>query len=83
MTGRLPFDGDTVAALLLSHVREQPAPPSTVNAAVIPEMDAIVMRALEKNPNARYANAEAFIAALGSAATTLPPHTSTVLTQAA
>ena len=83
LTGRRPFDGDTVAAVLLSHVRDQPAPPSAVNAAVTPEMDAIVMRALEKNPDARYANAEAFIAALERAATALPPHCSTVLTQAA
>ncbi|MGZ6639653.1 MAG: protein kinase domain-containing protein [Solirubrobacteraceae bacterium] len=83
LTGRRPFDGDTVAAVLLSHVREQPAPPSAVNAVVTPEMDAIVMRALEKNPGARYANAEAFIAALESAAAALPPHSSTVLTQAA
>jgi serine/threonine-protein kinase len=83
LTGRLPFDGDTVAAVLLSHVREQPDPPSAVNAAVTREMDAIIMRALEKDPSARYANAEAFIAALEGAATTPPSHSSTVLTQAA
>jgi serine/threonine-protein kinase len=64
LTGRPPFDGDTIAAVLLSHVRDQPPPPSAVNAAVTREMDAIVMPALEKNPKDRYADAEAFIAAL-------------------
>jgi serine/threonine-protein kinase len=83
LTGRRPFDGDTVAAVLLSHVREQPARPSAVNDAVTREMDAIVMRALEKNPSARYANAEAFIAALEGVATTFPPQTSAALTRAA
>ena len=72
LTGRLPFGGDTVAAVLLSHVRDQPDPPSAVNASVTREMDAIVMLALDKDPTARYANAEAFIATLEGVAT--PPN---------
>jgi serine/threonine-protein kinase len=83
LTGRLPFDGDTVAAVLLSHLREQPPPPSSLNAAVTRDMDGIVIRALEKNPNARYADADAFIAALERVTTGVPTHASTILTQAA
>jgi hypothetical protein len=41
------------------------------------------MRVLEKDPNARYADAHAFIAALERAAKSAPTHGSTILTQAA
>ena len=64
LTGRLPFDGDSAVSIALKHVNEPPVPPSAFNPAVGPELDAVVMRALEKHPARRFPDADAFIAAL-------------------
>jgi serine/threonine-protein kinase len=64
LTGRVPFEGETVVAILLQHVKERPTPPRARNTVVPRELDAIVMRALEKDPGKRFADADAFITAL-------------------
>ena len=64
LTGRRPFDGDSVVTVALKQANERPAPPSTINAAVPPALERIVMRALEKDPARRFHDADAFIAAL-------------------
>jgi serine/threonine protein kinase len=71
LTGQAPFDAETVAAVLLKHLRARPTLPSALNAAVTRELDAVVMRALDKNPDARFVDADAFIGALERAASTL------------
>jgi serine/threonine protein kinase len=57
LTGRPPFVADSPVAVASKHVLEQPVPPSRLNADVSPELDAIVMRALSKNPDDRYQDA--------------------------
>ncbi|MFE0650118.1 protein kinase [Streptomyces sp. NPDC059534] len=57
LTGRLPFDADSPLAIAYAHVQEEPVAPSTVNRAVTPAMDALVARALRKNPNERFPSA--------------------------
>ena len=64
LTGLLPFDGELVSTVALKHLHECPEPPSRLNAAVSPRLDAIVMRALEKAPEDRFPSAAAFAAAL-------------------
>ena len=64
LAGRVPFDGDSAVTIALKQVSEAPVPPSAYNMAVPPELDAIVLRALEKEPERRYADADEFIAAL-------------------
>ncbi|MFD3531518.1 protein kinase [Streptomyces sp. NPDC058664] len=59
LTGRLPFDADSALAIAYAHVQEEPVAPSTVNRAVTPAMDALVARALRKNPNERFPSAAA------------------------
>ncbi|WP_424212863.1 protein kinase domain-containing protein [Streptomyces sp. BI20] len=59
LTGRLPFDADSPLAIAYAHVQEEPVAPSTVNRSVTPAMDALVLRALKKNPNERFPTAEA------------------------
>ncbi|MFF4172052.1 protein kinase [Streptomyces sp. NPDC001744] len=59
LTGRLPFDADSPLAIAYAHVQEEPVPPSSVNRAVTPAMDALVARALRKNPNERFPSAAA------------------------
>jgi eukaryotic-like serine/threonine-protein kinase len=67
LTGRPPFEGDSAVAVALKQVSEQPAPPSRANPAVPPALDAVVLRALAKNPVNRFENADEFLAALDAA----------------
>jgi eukaryotic-like serine/threonine-protein kinase len=64
LTGRVPFDGESAVTIALKQVSEAPQPPSAWNPAVPAELDAVVLRALEKDPAARFASADEFIAAL-------------------
>ncbi|MBA8793799.1 serine/threonine-protein kinase [Friedmanniella endophytica] len=57
LTGRPPFVGDSPVSVAYQHVRENPVPPSELNGAVTPEMDAIVLKALAKSPDERYQSA--------------------------
>jgi len=72
LAGRVPFDGDSAVAIALKQVGEAPVPPSAYNAAVTPQLEQVVLRALQKDPAARYPDADAFIAALEAAAATDP-----------
>ena len=58
LTGRPPFSGETPVSVAYQHVSESATVPSATNPDVPPELDAIVMRALQKNPAARYQTAE-------------------------
>ncbi|MET7990574.1 Stk1 family PASTA domain-containing Ser/Thr kinase [Amycolatopsis sp. NPDC005232] len=57
ITGEPPFTGDSPVAVAYQHVREDPNPPSSVNPAVTPELDAVVLKALAKGPANRYQSA--------------------------
>ncbi|MEU7281861.1 protein kinase [Streptomyces sp. NPDC045431] len=59
LTGRIPFDADSPLAIAYAHVQEEPVAPSSINRAVTPAMDALVARALKKNPNERFPSAAA------------------------
>jgi eukaryotic-like serine/threonine-protein kinase len=71
LTGRVPFEGESAVTIALKHVNERPIPPSTFNPAVTPELEGVVLRALEKDPARRFPDADAFIAALEHARATL------------
>jgi hypothetical protein len=58
VTGRLPFDADSPLAIAYAHVQEEPVAPSSVNRSLPPAVDALVARALKKNPNERFPSAE-------------------------
>jgi serine/threonine-protein kinase len=72
LTGRVPFEADSAVSIALKHVNEAPVPPSRLNPEVTPELEAVVLRALEKDPAARFADADEFIAALVAAASRIP-----------
>jgi serine/threonine protein kinase len=57
LTGHPPFVGDNPVSVAYQHVREDPKPPSASNHDVTPDMDAIVLKALAKNPLNRYQSA--------------------------
>ncbi|MFD4557456.1 protein kinase [Streptomyces sp. NPDC058469] len=59
VTGRIPFDADSPLAIAYAHVQEEPVAPSSINRSLPPAVDALVARALKKNPNERFPSAEA------------------------
>jgi eukaryotic-like serine/threonine-protein kinase len=67
LTGRVPFDGDQAVTVALKQVSETPRRPSAINPSVPPALDAVVMRALAKDPDARFNDADAFLKALDAA----------------
>ncbi|MEJ6537109.1 MAG: Stk1 family PASTA domain-containing Ser/Thr kinase [Mycobacterium sp.] len=57
LTGEPPFVGDSPVAVAYQHVREDPVPPSQRHPGISPELDAVVLKALTKNPDNRYQTA--------------------------
>ena len=57
LTGQPPFVGDTPVSVAYQHVREDPVPPSQKHGGISPELDAVVLKALAKNPDNRYQSA--------------------------
>jgi len=67
LTRRVPFEADSAVAIAMKQVSQAPQRPSSINPQVSPALDAVVMRALEKEPGQRFQSADAFIAALDAA----------------
>jgi len=67
LAGRVPFEGDSAVAVALRQMQEEPVPPSAWNPSVSPALDAVVMRALRREPYERFPDAESFIDALDAA----------------
>ncbi len=57
LVGQPPFRGDSPVSVAYQHVRETPVPPSQIDPMVTPSMDAIVLKALAKDPGDRYQTA--------------------------
>jgi eukaryotic-like serine/threonine-protein kinase len=67
LAGRVPFEAESAVAIAMKQVSHTPQRPSSIDPGVSPALDAVVMRALEKDPGQRFQSAEAFIAALDAA----------------
>jgi serine/threonine-protein kinase len=67
LAGRVPFEADSPVAVALKQISEPPRRPSELNPQVPPALDAIVLRALAKDPANRFQSADEFIAALDAA----------------
>ena len=57
VSGVPPFTGDSPVAVAYQHVREEPEPPSAFDGTLPPEVDAVVLKAMEKDPAQRYQSA--------------------------
>jgi beta-lactam-binding protein with PASTA domain len=64
LAGELPFTGDSAVAVALRHLTEPPPPLHTLRRDIHPELEAVVMQALAKDPRDRFQDADGFIAAL-------------------
>lgn len=84
LTGRLPYEGSTLAELAVRQQNEKPLPPSTYNDEVPETLGAAVLRALEGDPNRRYASADELSnglqMGLEGADVSLPPEDGTAAT---
>ena len=58
LTGRPPFTGDSPVSVAFQHVSTEAVAPSSLNPDVAESLDAVVMKAMRKDPNARYQSAE-------------------------
>ena len=67
LTGEFPFQEEGVLEVLYAHVHKTPPAPSTRNESVGPGADAVILRGLAKDPNARWESCESFVAALTAA----------------
>jgi serine/threonine-protein kinase len=64
LTGRPPFQGSTPMQIIVSHLRDTPAPPSEFVADIPADLEAVVLRCLEKLPGNRFTDAKDLAAAL-------------------
>jgi eukaryotic-like serine/threonine-protein kinase len=60
LAGRTPFSGD-VGSLARQHIHKDPTPPRRFNRRITPGMEAVIMKALSKNPRDRYFSATAML----------------------
>ncbi len=67
LTGRVPFDGDSVGELVYQHTSEAPEPPSNINIEISREVERVVLKALAKRPEDRFATAQEMAEALRAA----------------
>ena len=64
LTARLPFPGDNPVQVMYQHVNDPPVLPRSIIAAIPPALELVIMRALAKDPTARFASADAMAQAL-------------------
>ncbi len=67
LTGRVPFKSDTPLNTCRKHLYEQPVAPSVYNQAVTPAIDAVILHALNKEPEQRFHSAQALLEAYKAA----------------
>ena len=72
LTGRPPFQGDSPVAIAYQHVREEPPQPSQLEPSIPQYANAIVMKALAKDPNYRYQSASEMRADIQRASQGMP-----------
>ncbi len=67
LTGRVPFDSDTSVSVALKHMQEPPKPPIEINENIPKAVNDIILKAIEKEPMARYQTATAMLRDLARA----------------
>jgi eukaryotic-like serine/threonine-protein kinase len=63
-TGQRPFNGDSEYKIMAARLKDTPVPPRDLDLSLSPELNAIVLKALAKDPNRRFQTAEEFAGAL-------------------
>ncbi|HDP69985.1 MAG TPA: Stk1 family PASTA domain-containing Ser/Thr kinase [Actinobacteria bacterium] len=58
LTGKLPFKGENSLAVAMKQVKEKPIPPTALNSEIPDSLELVILKSLEKDPDARYRSAE-------------------------
>ena len=72
LTGEKPFTGESTTTIMYKVLREEPVPPSELNLALTPELDAVLKKALAKSPAQRFQSGREFSDALQAAIAAQP-----------
>jgi serine/threonine-protein kinase len=64
--GRLPFAADTAVAVVMAHVQQAPPRPRSLNPRIPAELEAVILRGLEKDPAKRWQSADELVEALSA-----------------
>ena len=64
--GKLPFTGDTIMKIVMGHIQSPPPRPRSLNPRILPDLEALVLRCLSKNPDDRPQTVEAILDELSS-----------------
>ena len=67
LTGKVPFDADTSVSVALKHMQEKPVPPIEINENIPKAVNDIILKAMEKEPMARYQTATSMLRDLAKA----------------
>jgi serine/threonine protein kinase len=66
-TGTTPFRGETTMSVLIQHINSQPTPPSLINPHITPELSAVILQSIAKQPAERFQSAGELTIALARA----------------
>ena len=66
-TGALPFHGESNVAIMMHHINTPPTPPILINTNIPPTLSEVILRAMAKNPNTRFATASLLAIAIADA----------------
>jgi eukaryotic-like serine/threonine-protein kinase len=61
LTGKAPFEGESAVAIALKHVNQPPPRPRELVPSIPPELEAVTLKALDKDAESRYPDAESFL----------------------
>ena len=64
LTGRVPFEDVSAMSVALKHISDPPPLPSTINPTILPEVEEVLLKALDKDPDKRFDSGAAFVHAL-------------------
>lgn len=65
ITGRLPFDSESPVTIALKHMQEPVIPPKTINPGISDKLNAVIMKAVAKDPIDRYQSMDEMITDIG------------------
>lgn len=69
LTGRVPFDDASAMSIALKHISDPPPPPTELNPNIPPEVEQVILKALDKEPERRFSTAKDFVNAIEMAFT--------------
>jgi serine/threonine-protein kinase len=72
LVGKVPFDDKSIPSILVKHLTEPPRPPSSLRGDIPKEVETLVLRCLEKDPDRRFQSADELGRALALREETVP-----------